>query len=343
MSSGAVVIPSPSFDETLSFFVERLGFRIERISPADDPSVADLAAHGMRVRLDRSATATPPTLVLPHSLGELPAEAPGGTRLEVATAPALHVPDLVAEPVLTRGGEWGEGRAGMLYRDLIPSRLGGRFIASHIRIVEGGPVPDYVHHHHIRFQLIFCRAGWVDVVYEDQGPPFRLLPGDAVIQPPHIRHRVLESAAETEVVEIGCPADHDTFVDHQLELPTAVVDASRDFDGQRFVRHQSDVASWAPWRESDWTAQDMGIDAATNGLAEARLIRAGSDRVELTHGAEFVFFFVLSGGLEVDGQSPLNGRLVPDDSFVVPAAYPTVLSGSADATTLLEVSLPGAY
>ena len=30
----------------------------------------------------------------------------------------------------------------MHYRDLIPSRLGGSIIASHIRIPDGGPVPD---------------------------------------------------------------------------------------------------------------------------------------------------------------------------------------------------------
>jgi hypothetical protein len=41
-------------------------------------------------------------------------------------------------------------RAGMQYRDLIPGRLGGRFIASHIRIPDGGDVPDYVHYHRIR-------------------------------------------------------------------------------------------------------------------------------------------------------------------------------------------------
>ena len=47
--------------------------------------------------------------------------------------------------VLSRGDApdaWGVGRAGMRYRDLIPDRLGGAFIASHIRILEGGPVPD---------------------------------------------------------------------------------------------------------------------------------------------------------------------------------------------------------
>ena len=53
------------------------------------------------------------------------------------------MPPLAPQFVLTRAGEGpgpGEGRAGMLYRDLIPGRLGGRFIASHISIPEGGPV-----------------------------------------------------------------------------------------------------------------------------------------------------------------------------------------------------------
>ena len=59
----------------------------------------------------------------------------------------------------------------MRYRDLIPDRLGGRFIASHILIPEGGPVADYVHFHHIRFQMIYCYRGWVKVAYEDQGEP----------------------------------------------------------------------------------------------------------------------------------------------------------------------------
>ena len=45
----------------------------------------------------------------------------------------------------------------MLYRDLIPSRLGGRYIASHITIAEGGPVADWVHFHRVAFQLICVR------------------------------------------------------------------------------------------------------------------------------------------------------------------------------------------
>ena len=36
---------------------------------------------------------------------------------------------------------WSEGRAGMLYRDLIPVSFGGSFVASHISIPEGVKFP----------------------------------------------------------------------------------------------------------------------------------------------------------------------------------------------------------
>ena len=88
----------------------------------------------------------------------------------------------------------------MHYRDLVPSRLGGAMIASHIRIPDGGPVPDMVHFHKVGFQLIFCIRGWVDVVYEDQGGPRRLAAGDCFIQPPRIRHRVLEASDGEEAL-----------------------------------------------------------------------------------------------------------------------------------------------
>ena len=60
----------------------------------------------------------------------------------------------------------------MGYRDLLPDRWGGAFVASHIRISGGGDVGDVVHFHRIRFQMIHCARGWVDLVYEDQGEPF---------------------------------------------------------------------------------------------------------------------------------------------------------------------------
>lgn len=134
-----------------------------------------------------------------------------------------------------RDGEWHVGRAGMEYRDLIPDRLGGRVIASHIRIPMGGPIPDYVHYHHVSFQIIYCLSGSARLVYEDQGGPFDFRAGDCVLQPPGIRHRVLECSDGFEVFEVAAPAEHPTFVEHTFDLPTPKIDRERDFGGQRFV------------------------------------------------------------------------------------------------------------
>lgn len=162
-------------------------------------------------------------------------------------------------------GEWHMGRAGMEYRDLLPDRLGGRLIASHIRIRDGGPVADYVHYHAIEFQLIYVRAGWVRVVYEDQGAPIVMRAGDCVVQPPRIRHRVLEASAGLEVIELASPARHATYVDHELQLPTPAIHADRDFSGQRF--------SWHRAAGTRMPAEDLGVAAATSGVVAARIVR----------------------------------------------------------------------
>jgi hypothetical protein len=100
--------------------------------------------------------------------------APNGTVLKITPKsyeviyPTIHQKFEIRR--LQDGDPWVIGRAGMQYRDLLPGRLGGGIMASHIRIPKGGPVPDMVHYHTIGFQLIFCYKGWVKLVYEDQGP-----------------------------------------------------------------------------------------------------------------------------------------------------------------------------
>jgi quercetin dioxygenase-like cupin family protein len=227
----------------------------------------------------------------------------------------------------------------MQYRDLIPSRLGGRFVASHMRIPAGGAVPDYVHYHKLRFQMIYCRMGWVRVVYEDQGPPFVLEAGDCVLQPPEIRHRVLESSPGLEVIEVGCPAIHETWVDYELELPTSQVLPERLFGAQRFVRHRASGAQWTTWHGCE--ARDTGIAAATNGLAGARVVRATEATTALLdgHAGELLFLFVLQGELAFASQAAGNQRLQAGDSCVVPAGLAYALRTNA-GLEWLEVSLP---
>jgi quercetin dioxygenase-like cupin family protein/uncharacterized cupin superfamily protein len=236
---------------------------------------------------------------------------------------------------------WYVGRAGMQYRDLIPGRLGGRFIASHIRIPDGGETPDYVHYHKALFQMIYCKAGWVRVVYEDQGPPFTLEAGDCVLQPPEIRHRVLESSAGLEVIEVACPAEYETRADNELRLPTRDVLPERLFGGQRFVRHRAREASWEPWRLDGFEARDTGVAAATNGLAAARVVKSNSAIMAMAdgHAGELLFLFILHGELRIDSHGRGNHQLMAGDSCVIPAGVDYKLQ-SDTGLEMLEVSLP---
>jgi len=334
-----VRLPSRDLHADLAFYGDRLGFRLESIFPADDPAVAVMTGHGLRIRLDRGAEEAPGTIRLlcehPQALAA-DADAlvaPNGTRIEIrAREPVFALPPTRHALVVQRmdeGEPWGVGRAGMHYRDLIPGRLGGAVIASHIRIPKGGPVPDMVHFHAVTFQLIYCRRGWFDLVYEDQGPPFRLEAGDCVIQPPQIRHRVLESSDNGEVIELGVPAEHLTTIDHKLALPTATLDPQRDFGGQRFCRHRRRDAVWGPWRMPGFEARRTGIDDATGGVANVEVARI------LSGAANGV-----ADGLADDARDGAGVEVVnrPAEGVRDGAANSGVTDGAGDGTTPVVTS-----
>jgi len=228
----------------------------------------------------------------------------------------------------------------MIYRDLIPSRLGGAVVASHISIPEGGPVADWVHIHKVTFQMIFCRRGWVRLVYEDQGEPFILSAGDCVLQPPRIRHRVLESSPGLEVVEIGCPALHETLADHDMPLPTGRNLPERDFNGQVFLRHVAADASWAPCGQG-FVRQETGMAAATCGVADVVVLRAASGTgVDFpAHDGDLLFGFVLEGAAILQRQGAHD--LAAADAFVIPPGEDWGIRNCSPDFALLQVALPG--
>lgn len=346
------------FAQSLSWFVDTLGFRVAAISPADAPTGATLVAYGTRLRLERldgagtcgstlrllvdsSSALGPPGRVFlaPNGVRVLlvdsdapivtPAAPPGGSALIVTRAP--------------RDGGWSAGRAGLLYRDLLPGRLGGRLIASHIRIEHGGPVADYVHYHKVAFQIIVVVRGTVHVVYEDCGPPFTMRAGDAVLQPPRIRHRVLAASDALEVVELAVPAVHETEADAALPLPnTRAPVAGREWSGQRFTRH---VAAGALWTipEGGVAARpaaavcDLGIAAATKGVASARSIRGAGLAQGSAPAAGATFVFITLGNATLRVGTDAAVALAAGDAAALPAG-PWELELAADSGAL-EVTL----
>ena len=355
IEAAEVRLPCTDLSENLPFYTKTLGFRLDTIFPADNPAVAVLSGYGLRLRLERGATESPGTLRLlcrtPETLanGERELVAPNGTRIEIVDAnPPLDRPETQHAFVVRRlqdNTPWVIGRAGMQYRDLIPDRLGGTIIASHIRIPDGGPVPDMVHYHTVGFQLIFCYKGWVRLVYEDQGPQFILKAGDCVIQPPEIRHRVLEASENMQVVEIGVPAEHITSIDHDLELPTSILNPDRDFGGQKFCRHELEQAVWGPWRLDGFDFRETGIGAATAGLASVQVARVKSEvPVQVTsHNSDILFTFVMEGTVTLQGEGQGAHGLTAGDAFVIPPHVKTSLTDCSEDLELLEVSLPATF
>jgi quercetin dioxygenase-like cupin family protein len=284
----------------------RDGFRLEFVYPAEEPHTAVLANGAERVRV---------------------------TTAPDAPRPSEGLPAFEPEFVLTRAGASpAEGRAGMLYRDLIPGRLGGRYIASHITVTQGGPVADWVHFHRIALQIITVRRGWVRVVYEDQGEPFVMREGDLVLQPPEIRHRVLEASDGLEVIEVGAPALHATFAEHDLDLPNGS-NPARIFGGQHFLRHVAAETRWAPFHGGE--AQETAIVQATRGLSEVRTVRTGgAASIDFpAHDGELVFGVVLDGTAELG-----DHEIGPADAFVIPPGEEWRLAALSPEFRLLHVT-----
>lgn len=351
----ATVLTCTDLDAMSRFLVDDLGLRIDTISPADDPREIVLSGRGAVVCLRRGDVDVPGHLLLydpdrPAGAAGEQRCAPNGTVIEVRTGSTeVDVPEnqptlsvVTADPADT----FGAGRAGMGYRDLLPDRWGGRFIASHIVIPDGGEVADYVHFHRIRFQMIFVASGWVDVVYEDQGEPFRMSAGDCVLQPPEIRHRVLRSSPGLEVIEVSCPAEHATVAEHSITLPTGSIVPDREFGGQRFVRHVAAKSKPTPWIVPGLRGRDTGIASATGGDASASVLetdhRLDPTRLHIGVDSEFVLLVGLAGEatLDIELPSATSIDLRPRDAVALPpGARWRWASASADHESLL-VELP---
>lgn len=346
-----VRLPTQELRDDLPFFTNTLGMRLDMIYPADNPEVAVLSGHGLRLRIQKGAPEAAGTLRIltddPDAIakGVRLLTAPNGTRIEIDELnPPLVLPATQHAFVVRRLADqapWVIGRAGMEYRDLIPSRLGGAMIASHIRVPDG-PVPDMVHFHKVGFQLIFCVAGWVDVLYEDQGGILRIEAGDCFIQPPGIRHKVLQSEG-VQVVEIGVPADHITEIDHEMALPTPHLRPAREWEGQRFVHSLAKDGVFAPHRVPGFEARDTLIGANTKGVAGvvvARPLRGAAPSPWTHHSGDILFSFVMAGEMVLHGQGKEPYRLTQGDAFVIPPQMATRYSDTSADLQILEVALP---
>ena len=103
-------------------------------------------------------------------------------------------------------------RAYAQYRDLgIADATHGLARAHVVRLI--GPcdpaVVSKLHYHDVEFQMVYVLKGWIKTELEGQGAHV-MRPGSAWIQPPRIKHKVLDYSDDAEVLEIVLPANFET-------------------------------------------------------------------------------------------------------------------------------------
>jgi len=103
-------------------------------------------------------------------------------------------------------------RAYAQYRDLsIADATDGLVVAHVIRMVPpcDPAVVSKRHYHDVEFQMIYVLKGWIKGEYEGHGV-VTMREGSCWLQPPRIKHAVLDYSDDCELLEIVLPADFNT-------------------------------------------------------------------------------------------------------------------------------------
>jgi mannose-6-phosphate isomerase-like protein (cupin superfamily) len=97
------------------------------------------------------------------------------------------------------------------YRDLGVAKATRGMVQAHvIRMVPpcDPAVVSKRHYHDVDFQMIYVLKGWMKGEYE--GKEITVREGSCWIQPPRIKHTVLDYSDDCELLEIILPAEFDT-------------------------------------------------------------------------------------------------------------------------------------
>ena len=322
-----VLIRHEDLNKARQLLEREFGFLRYATFNADNPSIEVMSGHGVRIWLARQN-----------------ADVSLHPEFKLSVPPAQ--PSLVFQKRMAdKDSDSHEGRVKeMLYRDLIPGRQGNRFIASHIKVSKDEPVKDSVHFHRIRFQMIYCWKGSVRVVYEDEGLEFAMQEGDSVLQPPEIRHKVVECSPDgAEVIEFCCPASHWTFYDDDLQLPNSTEKRPHEYSGQRFIHHKGQEARWRSWRGEGFESRDLGMKDASGGVGLANVVRRcdGIQPAHFRHNGEILFMFLLKGALTLRCETQRLEQFQEGHSIVIPREMRYAIVESSPDLEFLEVALPG--
>ncbi len=165
-----------------------------------------------------------------------------------------------------------------------------------------------------------------------------------MIQPPEIRHRVLESGEDLQVIEIGVPSQHMTTGDYNMELPTSEYRPDREFNGQRFCHYKKSSAVWHPWKLDGFEFCDTGVTTATKGVANVIIARPKANsclsKNRSRHSFDIHFTFLLKGRMAVFVEGEERVGLNEGDAYALPSNVGYQYSDCSKDLEILEVSLP---
>ncbi len=98
------------------------------------------------------------------------------------------------------------------YRDLDLSKATRGMVQAHVIRMMPPCDPKVVskwHYHDVDLQFVYVLKGWIKNEFEGQGV-HTMKKGTCWLQPPKIRHRVLDYSADCELLEVVLPAEFDT-------------------------------------------------------------------------------------------------------------------------------------
>jgi len=98
------------------------------------------------------------------------------------------------------------------YRDLGISTATGGMVQAHVIRFVPPCRPEEVsklHYHDVDFQMVYVLKGWIKSEFEGEGA-VTMREGSCWLQPPKIKHTVLDYSDDCELLEIILPADFET-------------------------------------------------------------------------------------------------------------------------------------
>jgi quercetin dioxygenase-like cupin family protein len=98
------------------------------------------------------------------------------------------------------------------YRDLGISAATNGLVQAHVVQFVPPCRPEEVsklHYHDVEFQMVYVLRGWIKTELEGEGG-ITMRAGSCWIQPPRIKHKVLDYSDDCQVLEIVLPADFKT-------------------------------------------------------------------------------------------------------------------------------------